>query len=220
MTLSVWTDGLQSNLVAEFVGLACSIVATYLVVDRLIERNRRRHFAPLRQSLQRAVAQHLAAIAHLWAFTLGRANGMDLAGALDRDMGEMARELQRRIEPDIERLEGSADARAEFAALAQVEPDELAREIFEDITGIGEVADRVSQVVFEDIELDRMLADLAADARALDHVRSFAEYLGNVGQAEEAPMDLVLVLSLRCYRGAQDVWKYLESLDKDSGGKR
>jgi hypothetical protein len=97
-----------------------------------------------------------------------------------------------------------------------VEPDEIARETFEDITGVGEVANRVSQVVLDDIKLEQMLADLAADVRTLDHVRSFAEYLVNVKMDREAPLDLLVVLSIRCYRRTQTVWEYLESLEKGS----
>ena len=228
MMLSVWTDGLPSNLLSEFVGLIASIVATYLILDRLIERNRKRHFEPLKRSLYRAAGQNLAAITHLWAFTMGKANSHDLEEALEHDLGEVIEDLARRIEAEMQRLEGSAEARAEFAARTGGRIEQIARETFEDITGIGEVANRVAQVVYDDIELERRLADLSADARALDHVRSFAEYLDNApanagaSRAGDAPIDLLMVLSLRCYRGARDVWNYLESLEDshDSKGKR
>jgi hypothetical protein len=211
MLLSAWTDGLQSNLLSEFCGLIASIIATYVILDRLIERNRKRHQAPLKRTLRRAVGQNLVAIAHLWAFTLDRANSNDLEEALERDLPAVIDDFSRRIENDIRLLEDSEGVRAEFISRGHVEPDEIARETFEDITGIGEVASRVAQVVFEDITLEQMLADLASDARTLDHVRSFAEYLVNVKMDSEAPLDLLVVLSLRCYRRAQAVWSYLQA---------
>lgn len=210
MDPSAWTDGLPSNLLAEFVGLMTGITATYLVLDRLIERNRRRHFKPLLALLERAVGQHLAALAHLWAFVLGKANGEDLAAALEQEVPEAVRGLQARIEADLRALEASPELRLQFISLARTEPVEIARETCEDIAGINDVADRVSPAILEDIQLERMLAELAADARALDHVRSFAEYLSNVDQSQDAPMDLLLSLSLRCYRRTQDVWKYMQ----------
>jgi two-component sensor histidine kinase len=214
--LSAWTDGLQSNLLSEFCGLIASIIATYLILDRLIERNRKRHHEPLKRSLHRAVGQNLAALAHLWAFTMDRANGHDLEEALGRELHIVIADLSGRIENELRLLESSAEARATFMERGHVEPDEIARETFEDITGVGEVANRVSQVVLDDIKLEQMLADLAADVRTLDHVRSFAEYLVNVKMDREAPLDLLVVLSIRCYRRTQTVWEYLESLEKGS----
>jgi hypothetical protein len=215
LLLSAWTDGLQSNLLSEFCGLIASIIATYLILDRLIERNRKRHFAPLKRSLHRSVGQNLAAITHLWAFTMELADGHDLEEGMRRELHEVVHDFECRIEDQMRLLESSSAARAEFISRAHVEPDELARETFEDVTGIGEVANRVSQVVFDDITLEGMLADLAADARALDHVRSFAEYLVNV-KMDEAPLDLMVVLSISCYRRTQTVWNYLEAQETRS----
>ncbi len=214
MLLSAWTDGLQSNLLSEFCGLVASIIATYLIFDRLIERNRKRHFAPLKRSLRRAVGQNLAAISHLWAFTMEKANGHDIEEGLQRDTSLVIEDYGARIEDQLRLLEGSQEARAEFISRARFEANEIARETVEDIVGISDVANRVSQVIIDDITLEGMLADLAADARALDHVRSFGEYLSNVKMSDEAPLDLLVLLSIRCYRRVQAVWTYLESLEK------
>lgn len=217
MLLSAWTDGLQSNLLAEMIGLVCSIIATYLILDRLIERNRKRHFAPLMRTLHRAVGQNLVAIAHLWAFSLGKANGRDLQDALRRELHTVVDDLTGRVEEEMHLLENSEGERARFIGRTNA-ADELAKETFEDVRGIGDVANRVSQVVFEDIKLEQMLADLAADARALDHVRSFGEYLARGGtETDQAPLDLMVVLSLRCYRRAQTIWKYMETLEHARG---
>jgi hypothetical protein len=210
--LSAWTDGLQSNLLSEFCGFLLSITATYLILDRLIERNRKRHYQPLKRSLHRAVGQNLAAITHLWAFTLDKANSGDLKEALGRSLPDVIADLSQRIEADIHLLETSEEARTEFIARAHVSVDEIAKETFEDIKGMQEIAANVSQVVYDNVDLEQMIAELASDARALDHIRSFAEYLVNVRMEGDAPLDLMVVVSLRCYRRAQTLWDYIEEL--------
>jgi hypothetical protein len=213
--LSVWTDGLPSNLLAEFVGLICSIIATYLILNRLIARNRRRQYLPLKLALRRAAGQNVGAIALLWAFEAGRVTAEDVEQALVEGRLERIRGHIDLTEDLIDELEHSAAARADFLGTrSRAEVSEIARETFEDVTAIGEIASRVAPMVYEEIDLERLLAELEADALTLDHARSFVEYL-SMSESREAPLDMLMVLAIRTYRGAQRVWNYLEKAGEE-----
>ena len=48
------------------------------------------------------------------------------------------------------------------------------------------------------------------------HARSFADYL-SIDESREPPLDMLLVLAIRTYRRAQQVWTYLEEGEKEQG---
>lgn len=91
---------------------------------------------------------------------------------------------------------------------------ETVRETVENVCAISAIADRVSQMVADELPLQERLADLEGEAPCLDRVRSFVQYVQRV-KRESPPMDLLLLRTIQTYRAALDLWRHMsESLGR------
>jgi hypothetical protein len=212
--LSVWFDGIQSNLLAELIGLIASIIATYLIVDKIIDANRRRHHRPLRELLRRVTGQSLAAISHFWAYQMGLVTVRDLQAAIEAELADRVSGYTDIIETRLFALDGAAE-RQRFCE--QHEPRvimEIARQTIEDFGAIAYVSAQVQEVVQEDERLESLIANLEAATRTLAHVYNFAVYLRDFETAPELPLALLISRSVRCYRQGLEVWQHLNGQDR------
>ncbi len=149
-----YTNGLESNLVAEMVGLLAGIVLTYLIVDRVVSARLKAHNKPLLRRLRERIEYAVAMMAYSWAVAFGVARAEDGAtasrGSFVSSIEELLCAPAASVQSILDQLRSaSSDAPLLIATLT-----------VEDVTRISSLAERLASVVATDLALQEQLADL------------------------------------------------------------
>ncbi len=193
-----YTDGLEPNLVAEFAGLLASVVVTYVIVSRIVQRRLRSQNRPLLVRLRERIDYAVGMMAFSWGVVLGMANASD---AVDASRGAITDEVRRRLE--------SSDGRglvAEMRSRFSDGPQMLGTFMLENADRVVAFSDRVSHVTAEDIGFEERLADfnevvedIAIAVRHWHRIEGDSITEAEVGLAELCKGAFVRALELKRY---------------------
>lgn len=162
MTAGSLTDGLASNLIAEFIGLVTGLIITYLIIDRVVQRRLRAHNRPLLRRLRERIEHSESMLSFSWAVALGAAGVAEL---VDADPAKLRRDVRQRLDP----LKESTDRlTVQMKGADPAAPLVLAGFTIESASGITILADRFSQAIAADFELQEKIADLENLARNIE----------------------------------------------------
>jgi hypothetical protein len=201
--LSSFTDGLASNLVAEFVGLLAGIVVTYFIVDRVVSARLKAHNKPLLRRLRDRIEYAVAMMAYSWSVVLGVARAEDAPVA---SRGSFVSPIEELL------CAPSASAQSILAQLRAASSDApllIATLTVENVTRISSLAERLASIVATDLALQEQLADLDSIIGDLElSVRHWARIEESAVRESEAAIveaarDVFRkVLALRAYADA------------------
>jgi hypothetical protein len=148
---SGWTDGLKSNLLAEFAGFVFGTLVTLFGVNRLLEIRERSRLAPLRERFASRIETVLELMAMGWAMGLSMAGEgavpPDLHAGVLKAVSELDRGLVQALRESIAR-----PGMPYVLTLADQTVD-LVREI-------SLAADRFPQVLVFDVDLAELVEDI------------------------------------------------------------
>lgn len=148
---SGWTDGLKSNLLAEFTGFVFGTLVTLFGVNRLLEFRERSRLAPLRERFASRIETVLELMAMGWAM------GLSMAGE-----GAVPPDLHAGVLKAVSELDkGLVQALRESIA----RPDKpyvltLADQTVDLVREISLAADRFPQVLVFDVDLAELVEDI------------------------------------------------------------
>lgn len=146
--------GLESNLVAEFVGLIAGIAVTYFIVDRVVSARLKAHNKPLLHRLRDGIEYAVAMMAYSWAVALGVARAEDAATA---SRGSFVAPMEERICAPPGSSQSVLD---QLRTASSDAPLLIATLTVENGTRISSLAERLASVVATDLALQEQLADL------------------------------------------------------------
>jgi hypothetical protein len=160
-SFSDYTNGLESNLVAEMVGLVVSVVVTYLIVDRIVQGRLEAQNRPLLARLRARIDYSVAMMAFSWGVVLGVAHPADAATA---SQGAFVPEIDRRINAHSSASELADEVRSRHAEA----PLLIGTFTVENVARVITLSDRLSHVTSNDITLESLLTDLDAVVEDID----------------------------------------------------
>ena len=148
---SGWTEGLKSNLLAEFTGFVFGTLVTLFGVNRLLEIRERSRLAPLRERFASRIETVLELMAMGWAMGLSMAGEgavpPDLHSGVLKAVSELDKGLVQALRESIARSD-----KPYVLTLADQTVD-LVREI-------SLAADRFPQVLVFDVDLAELVEDI------------------------------------------------------------
>lgn len=175
--------GLESNLVAEFIGLLAGVVVTYLIVDRVVSARLKAHNKPLLRRLRDRIEYAVAMMAYSWAVALGRARAEDAAVASRGSFVSPIEELLCAPSASVQSILDQLRSTSSEAPLL------IATLTVEDVTRISSLAERLASVVATDLALQELLADLDGIVADLElSVRHWARIEESVMRESEAAL--------------------------------
>ena len=95
-TVHDYTSGLASNLLAEMCGLVASIIVTYLILDRILDRRFKAHNKPLLRRLRDQIDYAVSMMSFSWSMAIGEARHED---AIEAAHGSMVHPVRERLAP-------------------------------------------------------------------------------------------------------------------------
>lgn len=195
------TDGLASNLIAEFIGLISGLIVTFLIVDRLTRRNLRLHYKPLSARLKAGVTSTVSSMLVAWAVAL------DIITTADTLSGGRPA-LDERVHNRLEAL--GEELGATILEIDTAGASRLAAATIEAGSEITHIADRLMQVVSSDVDLQALIADFEDAVDAVERIVMVHQGAGNAGEIQ-ADVDRALVtLSRTALERAVQLRDYVE----------
>ena len=147
-----YTRGLESNLVAEMVGLIVGVAITYLIVDRIVQSRLRSQNRPLLKRLRERIDYAVAMMAYSWGIVLGVAGTDD---AVEASRGSLIAEISSRLDShSAESLAGEMRVRDPEGPLL------LGTFTLENANRVIMLSDRLSHITATDGTLEGLLTDL------------------------------------------------------------
>jgi hypothetical protein len=150
-----WTDGLKSNLLAEFCGFVFGTLVTLFGVNRLLELRERSRLAPLRERFANRIETTLELMAMGWAMRLS------IAGE-----GEVLPDLHVGVLKAVDDIEkGLVETLRE--GIARGDKPQVLTLADQTVDLVGEIslaADRFPQVVTSDVALAELVEDIEQKA--------------------------------------------------------
>lgn len=188
------TDGLASNLVAEFAGFLGSTIVTFAIINRVIDARRERLLTPLRQRFALRVQAAVSAIAATWA--MGLSERMEL-------LGQPAAAVQERaMAVDAATLRASWQTKtADFVRF-------LAQRCIENVKIISSAADRFYEALSHDVTLLELVEDLENASIVLE------EKLASQAVLDGGTEDEIIVEARNVLQQASQLSDYLAKHEK------